>query len=238
MPNRLAVTVVLPEDSTWGQVELRCLVDGQDVVGEVFDKGPGEDPDELLGPDSPLLAKDGPGEVRLAEAACTWGCCGAIDVRVRRENGQIIWDQWHNPDVATVPLGEFRFDADQYQAELVRADRDRDWEWPARMVARLLRISLAADPAVMAQWNSSLDFIQSRPGSRHELEVVFTSPPTKVLVEYAKLCGRAMEHSQFRVRTPVTAEPPTVQAQRILTTLRTQDPRENAEVCGGYGGRR
>jgi hypothetical protein len=238
VPNRLAVTVVLPQDSFWGRVELRCLIDGRDVVGEVFDKGPGQDPDELVGPDSLLLANAGPVEVRLAEAVCTWGCCGAIAVRVRRENGQIVWDRWYNPDVDSVPLGEFRFDADQYQAELIRADRDRDWEWPGGTVARLLRTSLAADPAVMAHWNSSVDFIQSRPSSRHEVEIVFTSPPRQVLVEYAKLFGRPMEHSQFRWRAPVTAEPPTVQAQRILSTLCTQDPRRNAEVCGGYGGRR
>ena len=43
-----------------------------------------------------------------------------------------------------------------------------------------------------------------------------------------------MEHSQFRLPAPVTDEPPPIQAQRIFTALRAEDPRKNAEICGGY----
>ncbi|MGW6936845.1 hypothetical protein ACWGE0_42830 [Lentzea sp. NPDC054927] len=55
---------------------------------------------------------------------------------MRRDDDEIVWEQWHNPDDSTVPLGEFRFDVEQYEAELLRAQHDRSWEWPGRVIAR------------------------------------------------------------------------------------------------------
>ena len=121
MVSRLRAFVVPPEDSAWDVTELRLLVDGQDVVGPVFGEGPWADPRALLGPDSPLLPGEEPREVMLAEAVCTWGCCGAVFVRVRRDGSEVVWDRWRNPDDGSLALAEVRFDLAQYEAELVRA---------------------------------------------------------------------------------------------------------------------
>lgn len=238
MTNRLTLDVIDPDVSDWGQVELVILVDGEDIISPVFDRGPREDPDRLLGPGSPLLAAGQPHEVRLAEATCTEGCCGALYTRVRRDNDQIIWDHWRNPQADHVDLGVLRFDADQYQAELARAHADRTWEWAGRTVARLVRHALDQELDLMLRWNSSLDFVQCWPRERDTVQVVFTSPPRQAVAEFARLFDRPMEHDQYRLRIPVTDEAATDQAAQAITALRDADPREYAEICGGYHGRR
>ncbi|MGO1055198.1 hypothetical protein [Crossiella sp. CA198] len=125
MLSRLRVTVIRPADSAWDLAEVRLLVDDEDLLAPVFDRGPGKDPRALLGPDSPLLPGAEPREVMLAEAECTWGCCGAILVRVRRDGEQVVWDQWRDPDDDSLFLPEVRFDAARYAAELARAHRER-----------------------------------------------------------------------------------------------------------------
>ncbi|WP_146104096.1 hypothetical protein [Nonomuraea solani] len=52
--------------------------------------------------------------------------------------------------------------------------------------------------------------------------------------DYWERHGRAMEHAQYRLRVPVTDEPAQVQADRILTALKTDDPRASAEKHGGH----
>jgi hypothetical protein len=233
--NRLTLAVIPPEASAWNGVELAIIVDGQDVVGQVFDRGPRRDPDDLLGPTGPLLPGVHPHEVRLATAICTECCHGALYTRIRRDGDEIVWDRWRNPDVARVDLGVFRFSASQYEAELARTHHDRGWEWPGRTTARLLRQALDAEPAVMQQWNSSLDSIACPPGQRDRVHMVFTSPPQHVLVEFCRLFNRLLEYRQYRLLIPVTDKPPAAQAEHAMTTLRATDPRESAELCGGYG---
>lgn len=218
--NQFAVVVLTPEQSSWDQVELRFLVDGRDVVGEVFQEGPGPDPDEVLGADSRLRSVS-PQVVCLAEAICTWGCCGGVEVRVRVEGDQVVWDSWHNPD-DELDLGEFRFDLARYTAELDRAHRDRQWEWQGRVVARMVSDALAADPSLLERWDCRLSFTGSYPDSRREVSIVFVS-------------GTQERWTQFRLRTPITREADEVQVERVLDLLRTTDPRRVAEVCGGTG---
>lgn len=86
--------MILPEESAWNLVETKLLVDDQDLIGPEFGEGPRLDPEILLGPDSPLLPEDEPREVMLAEAECTWGCCGAVFVRVSRDGDEIVWSEW------------------------------------------------------------------------------------------------------------------------------------------------
>lgn len=78
-------------------VELQLWVDGQDLVAPVFDVGPNEDPDKLLGSRGTLMPAHEARENKLAEASCTEGCCGAIYVRIRRDGDQIVRDSWRNP---------------------------------------------------------------------------------------------------------------------------------------------
>ncbi len=123
-------------------MEVRPLVDSEDILAEVFTEGPGEDPKYLLMPDGPLTAGPEPHEVRLAEATCTEGCCGALYVTIRRDGDHVIWSEWRNHDEDNVDLPEFWFDAREYQTEVERAVADHSWEWPARTVARLLELDL------------------------------------------------------------------------------------------------
>ncbi|MFI9810153.1 hypothetical protein ACIHEJ_38670 [Streptomyces sp. NPDC052301] len=139
--------VVPPQRSRHDTVECRPIVDGRDILAEVFAEGPGVDPRYLVGPDAPLHATDTPREVRLAAAACTEGCCGALYVTIRRERQHVIWSGWRNPDEDDVDFPELRFGVNQYEAEVRRASTDHSWEWPARTVARILEGSDPTDQA-------------------------------------------------------------------------------------------
>lgn len=223
--------MVLPGDSPWNLLELRLLVDDQDLIGLVFDSGPCADPDALLGPDSPLLPAEEPREVMLAVADCTVGCCGAIFVRVRLDGSQVVWDQWRNPDDDELSMPEVRFDLAQYEAELARAHRERSWEWPGRAVARLLSTKLCEE-STLDCWNCSVDWAQSFAHARHLVDLAFCSPPRHIVDDHWRATGELMEHNQFLVRFPVGAGPAESQAESIVAGLRSFDPRK--EVCGGY----
>ncbi|MBC6451691.1 hypothetical protein [Actinokineospora xionganensis] len=238
MSSRLITSVLLPVDSAWNTVELKLLVDDQDVIGKVFDRGPWRDPDALLGPDSPLLPADEPREVMLAEADCTWGCCGAVFVRVRRDGRQVVWDQWRNPDDSRLSMAEVRFDLAQYEAELARAHRERSWEWTGRAVARLVRARLRKESTVLARWNSGLEWTQSMFDAPGHVEVSFTSPPRHVVNDHWRATGELMDYIQFLARFPVSEEPAESQADRIVAALHGRDPRKDAVVCGGSPARR
>ncbi|MFH8574275.1 hypothetical protein [Streptomyces sp. NPDC017993] len=125
----LSLRIVVPSlGSRYGTVECRPIINGRDILADVFDEGPAGDPWSLLGPDAPLHATATPREVRLAEAECTEGCCGALYVTIRREGQHVIWSGWRNPDEDDVDLPELRFDVNQYDVEVRRASTDRSWE--------------------------------------------------------------------------------------------------------------
>jgi hypothetical protein len=199
----------MPEVSTWGQVECTLLVNGRDVVGDVFDHGPKTDPDDLLGRHGSLWPADEPRRVRLAVAECAEGCCGAAWVGVRRDGDEVVWDGWENTGNLMVP-DEVRFGAEPYAAELARADADRGWEWPGRTVARILRGGLQDEPAVLARWNRRLDWVVCRPGERNLIVLSVVKPDDA--------------RAQSIVRFPVTDEPVVVQADRALDRLRRHPP--------------
>ncbi|MFB9903557.1 hypothetical protein [Allokutzneria oryzae] len=222
MSNHLSLTVTTPKDSAWGETELRVLVDGEDVAGACFDAGPNHDPDHVLGPGCRLLPGSEPRRVRIAEAECVAECCGALSVLIRREGEQIVWYDWENTsDRGEVPA-EFRFDAAQYEAELTRAERDRSWEWPARVVARLVRAELQDDPNLLGRWDSSMCFVFAK---EHHIDVTFFTPPP----------ARGDHYHLSRI-VAVTDEPAEAQAERFLTALRAVDPREDAMILGGSAG--
>ncbi|GAA0352950.1 hypothetical protein GCM10010319_32590 [Streptomyces blastmyceticus] len=57
----------------------------------------------------------------MAAAECSTSCCGSAWVTIRREGAHVHWTDWeNNGGDGKLPL-EFRFDADQYDAELARA---------------------------------------------------------------------------------------------------------------------
>lgn len=236
MANELKLVVRSPAESRWGEVELRVLVDGRDVVAEVFEAGANSDPDYLLGAESRLMPGEHSREVLLAEAYCTEGCCGSVSVRVRREGDEIVWDDWSDPQNPELVLESFQFDAERYLAEIARADRDREWEWPGRTIGRLMRAAVEAEPELFGSWNSDLYFVRSPPTNRQALEVVFFSPPKATIDDFYEMFGSSLTHRQYRLTIPITEARPTDQVRVFVEALRRLDPREYAEICGGSGG--
>ncbi|MFD3842734.1 hypothetical protein ACFWWC_41875 [Streptomyces sp. NPDC058642] len=222
-----ALSVVVPDQVPRGSaVEVRAQIGGRDVVAEVFDEGPGEDPRYLLFPDGPLHAQVSPREVRLAEATCTEGCCGALYVTIRRDGDQVVWDAWRNPDEDEVGLPEFRFDAQQYQAEVVRATMDRSWEWPARTVARLLEEWLRQCTAWLARWECELGSVSAWLWEPDQINLFLFHPGRDAIKD-----GRPW--LQFQMTLDVSGDDPAAQADELVAELTAFDPRAAADVCGG-----
>jgi hypothetical protein len=215
VPNTLAIDVVVAGDGSG--VQARPLVDGRDLLAEVFDGWSAEDPRHLHS-----WLTDA--EVRLAEADCTEGCCGAIYVTVRHDGDQVVWSDWRNPDEPSVELTEMRFDAGQYRAEVERAAADLSWEWPARTVARLVETGLRARPDWSARWECELTGVSTwRPD---EANVLLIHPGRDAM-------SRHRPWLQFRVVLAITADDPADQAARHVERLLTGDPRAIGRLSGG-----
>ena len=110
-----------------GRWETRVMVDGRPVVTEMFDAGPQHAPEVLLARETLWAPVEGapPREVQLAEAACEEGCCGACYTDVSREGGTVRWRlRRTDPDDPDEILGAFVFDADAYDTEIERAERE------------------------------------------------------------------------------------------------------------------
>ena len=207
-------------------MEVRPLVDGEDILAGVFTEGPGEDPQYLLLPDGPLTAATEPHEVRLAEATCTEGCCGALYVTIRRDGDHVIWIEWRNPDENEVDLPEFSFDAGEYRAEVERAVADHSWEWPARTVARLLERDLRARTDWLEQWKCELGSVSAWLWEPAQINLLLFHPGRSAIKEDRPWL-------QFRMVLAVSRNDPAGQAERLAGQLVAGDPRQTAEVCGG-----
>jgi hypothetical protein len=118
-----AVRIVVPgpDPVDFPQAEARIVIDGVPVVAAAFDRGSAEGPERLLH-GGRLRATSEPKEVRLAEAYCTEGCCGALYVTIVREGAEVVWRNWRSPTPGD-PLQEARFDATDYDRELDRAEQ-------------------------------------------------------------------------------------------------------------------
>ncbi|MFG2267273.1 hypothetical protein [Streptomyces sp. NPDC048720] len=125
MFNRLEVSMLSAGPRWAAQLQLR--IDGEDVVAEtVGGGGRGPFTDEALPADgrAPLWATGEGRRVVLGEPECTGGCCGYLSVFVQRHGGIVEWSDWQVP-TGRAQLPAFCFDADQYDAELTRAMRER-----------------------------------------------------------------------------------------------------------------
>jgi hypothetical protein len=223
----IALRVVVPDPPQRGaSVEVRPLVDGEDILADVFTEGPGEDPKHLLLPDGPLTAATEPHEVRLAKATCTEACCGALYVTIRRDGDRVIWSEWRNPDKNEVYLPEFWFDAREYQAEVERAVADHSWEWPARTVARLLEQDLRERTDWLTQWECELGGVSAWLWEADQINLFLFHPGRSAI-------GEDRPWLQFRMVLAVSSDDPAGQAERLAEQLVAGDPRQTAEVCGG-----
>lgn len=148
------------ENPDWPVV--RILVDGADPFETVAPGWRGFDPDDILGPRSPLLPGTEDRRVAVHRCSCGEAGCGVIApiITPTADENYILWCDFRNyageffrplptnPDADLTGLGrrwdlpDLRFDARQYVAEIARSSQDRTWETPRRQTARLLRDQL------------------------------------------------------------------------------------------------
>ncbi|MEW1722687.1 hypothetical protein [Streptomyces sp. NPDC093109] len=227
-PRHFEIRVVVPTDARNEGVEVRPLADGEDTIEHAFDDGRAMDPRDLLSTAETLVATEAPHEVLLAEARCAVGCCGALYVTIRRDGDHVVWDRWRNP-ADDVDLPEVRFDAVQYRAEVERAVADRGWEWPARIVARLLERELLARTDWWARWECELQRVSAWTGEGfwERVSLRFLHPDRSAMADDRPWL-------QFRMELPVSPDDdPSDQVARLAEQLTAGDPRAAAEVCGG-----
>ncbi|GAA4896293.1 hypothetical protein ACFPM3_15885 [Streptomyces coeruleoprunus] len=232
-PPRLRIEVAVPDPAQSAMVETRFLIDGRPLVPEAFREGPGDSPAALL--DRGLLrATEEPRDVRLAEAYCTEGCCGALHVTVSREGDEVVWGGWRRPAPSYGPrppreLPEIRFDAAEYDAEVARAERDRSWVWPAWATARLIGAGLRERPGLLTRWDAESGRAVTDYRSPDTTEVYFTFRP-------GLAAGREDRDGpwlQFVWRIPEDGTPPEERAAAALHRLATSDPKTYAQLTGG-----
>jgi len=79
--------------------------------------------------------------------------------KIRSEDGYVIWDDFREgsedrPSSRAVEVGDFHFEIEQYTEELERAHRDRPWESPDRLAARLVgeRLRAISRPTAASGW--------------------------------------------------------------------------------------
>ncbi|MEV1012081.1 hypothetical protein [Streptomyces sp. NPDC049881] len=231
-PGPLRVEVTAGDPAGSGYVETRILLDGRPVAPDLFGRGPGEPPDRLLD-DGTLRATAEPRRVRLAEASCTEGCCGALHVTVAREGNEVVWRDWSRPasppGKEAGPPPERRFDAAAYDAEIARAEADRTWEWPARTTARLIAARLRERPELLTRWELEFGWA----GTGH------TDPDTTILyLDHRRRTGGEAEEAtgprlRFRWSLPDDGRPPAERAAAALRRLAEGDPKRWSEVTGG-----
>lgn len=217
---RLRVEVFERDPVDRGTIEVRILVDGRPLVPELFGRGPADAPEDLL--DRGLLrAGAEPREVRLAEAYCTEGCCGALYVTIRRDGDEVVWADWRCPPPPGLPFDppvvretpELRFDAAAYDAEIARAEGDTGWAWPARRAARLIAAGARARPDLLTRWGLRLGWSGTD----------FRNPDETLLsLMYDTEDGSP---GQFLWRMPDDGTPPEDRAAAALHRLATVDPR-------------
>ncbi|MFC0436322.1 hypothetical protein [Kutzneria buriramensis] len=213
---RFAVRVVVPDPTptSFSQIETRILIDGAPVIAQHFDKGAAEDPEYLVH-GGRLRALDHVKKVRLAEAYCTEGCCGALYATITREGSEAVWQlEGH----------EFRFDAAEYDREIARAERDHGWEWPARTAARLIGERLRTEPQVLTQWDCRLNWCTAWLRDFDTVRLTFEHPAARASFDDPSV--------QFGLVIDVDGDPTTVAAD-VVESLRTVDPKSTAEIVGG-----
>lgn len=199
------------------------MIGGIPVIAAAFDKGPAEDPANLVH-NGRLRADEVPHDVRLAEAYCTEGCCGGLYVTILRDGPEVVWKDWRSSMKGDQPR-EARFDASAYDREIDRAERDFSWEWPARTVARLVNGQLRADPGILGSWDCSLwtctawlkDFDTMRLSLRYPARTPSGKEPWVLL-------GLVFDISD--------GDPEETPA-KIIESIRDTDPKTHAEIIGG-----
>ncbi|MGW0434511.1 hypothetical protein ACWDV4_18480 [Micromonospora sp. NPDC003197] len=223
--SRISIRVAVADPEYAGAVETRVLVEDRPIVVESFTAGPAESPEYLLGLDHRLHADIEPHEVRLAEAECTEGCCGALYVTIQRHGDKVVWRDWRDPDTPDLTIPTFTFDAAQYDAEIARAESDHTWEWHERTVARLVREHLSEEPQLLGRWNCHPGWTEARPNDRGHIHMSYFFPQYPSAGKEPWL--------QFVAVLDVPAGDPATVANDIVRKLCNSDPRRQDRLAGG-----
>ncbi|MFJ4185154.1 hypothetical protein [Kitasatospora sp. NPDC089509] len=233
-PDLLSLTILCPPPGD-GWLEVRPIVSGRDLLADLALRSSASGGPRLVGSGSrrllgrgggPLYATATPHEVRLAATMCDERCCGALYVTVARDGEHIVWSNWRNPAQPGFALTEFRFAADQYEAEVRRAEGDRGWEWPAAVVAMLLEAELRGREDWLAQWECELEAVCAFRDEPDRIDVFLRHPPGRQETD--------LPQAQFMLTLPISADAPSTQAEHLAAQLTAGDPRATAELCGGY----
>lgn len=218
----LELRIICPPAAEVG-LEVRPIIGGLDLFADSPYRS--VSPRHLLGSTGLLRATTTPREVRIAETGCVEECCGALHVTIRREMEHVLWTGWRNPMNKDVSLADCRFSADQYDAEVARAEADRRWQWPGTVVADLLEAKLTGDDSALVAWDCELEAIWDHRNEPDWIDVVLRSP---------RGCGeRGDVWLQFGIRLPISADDPAGQAEQLEARLTAEDPRATAQVWGG-----
>ncbi|WP_199041920.1 hypothetical protein [Glycomyces salinus] len=232
-PPGLAIRFTVPAPSSGEDARPHLLIDGAPLVEQLYDRGYADSPERLLQRGSGLRAGPEPRDVRLAEGYCVELCCGALRAEIRRDQaaGLVVWDVRDTGRSVLAPQ-RFTFEADDYDTEIARAANDFSWEWPARRAARLLRERIVSDPELLSRWDCKFLWATSWNAYRTTLRLLFSYPDFP-----------SVDSDEHWLQFEYTSEVPdaavvddnsvAATVERIVSTLRTTDPKTIARVCGG-----
>jgi hypothetical protein len=160
------------------------LVDGEDLFSRSTRNGfVGFDPDELLGPDQPLLPVERARRVAVYRCSCGEPGCGVVAPVISGNDTEVRWNDfqdftgWFDSPVSDdkpedgrpLAIPEVIFAIDQYTDEVRRAATDRSWETPTRTTARFLKEILEDESDALADLGLKLDWVF--PAHRREASV-------------------------------------------------------------------
>lgn len=223
----------IPDDwaaDPWAEV--RPLIDGVDVLGEVHPEGLASSCRywRASAESWPLAVTEEPRRIMITEPSCTAGCCGALYVTIRREGDLVIWDAWENSSNITAVPSEFRFATAQYEAELARAATDHSWEEPLDTTARLLRQTLE-DSGWFERWGCILTEVWPRREEPDLPEVIRSRAGVDVVFHESRGPGEHAEVYEYELF--VTGDHAVEeQVRRFADHILADDPRKTAEIRG------
>lgn len=135
--------------------EAVVLIDGRDqlaLMGRTSGQRNtwvGHHPDDVLGPDSPLLPRDEPHDAFVAVCSCTFLECGGLVARIYERGSAVFWEDFRDGSDARseqrpIEAEPFVFDKAEYRKAVLGLDVSKsDWEPKTRQAAQLVNESLA-----------------------------------------------------------------------------------------------